>query len=340
MNRCFELAQNGLGKVAPNPMVGCVIVKDGAIIGEGYHEKYGENHAEVNAIESVENAELLRGAEMYVNLEPCTHHGKTPPCVDRILEAGIGKVIIADSDPSEKVHGKGIEKLRTNGVLVETSVLLEEEHRINKRFRTYHEKKRPYIILKWAQTVDRFIDIDRAHGEKGQIKISNEACKRLLHKWRSEEQSIMVGTTTALNDDPSLNVRLVEGSNPLRVVLDRYNRLPQELKMFNDGNKTLLYSYHEGADVNNVERVILDGSSNILGKIMDDLYQREIQSLIVEGGRYLFTSFISQNLWDEIRIFQSQDELKTGLPAPELTQKEDSRLELDDNTYFLYLNKK
>jgi len=340
MQRCLQLANMGLGNVAPNPLVGCVIVNDGKIIGEGFHREFGKKHAEINAIDSVEDLKSLKGAQLYVNLEPCIHQGKTPPCVDRILESGIQKVIIADSDPSEKIHRKGIEKLRSNGVEVENHVLRDEEHQLNKRFRTYHEKKRPYIILKWAQTADGFMDMDRAQSQRGQFNISNEACKRLLHKWRSEEQAIMAGTNTALNDDPSLTVRLVDGTNPLRILIDLKNKLPSNLKMFNDGYKTVLYARDKGPDRENVERVIPDPAKDVLNEILSDLYKREIQSLIVEGGRKLLTSFIKQDIWDEIRVFQSKDVLKSGLPAPKFSKDADIEIDLEGDTYFRYLNKK
>ena len=337
MQKCLQLAEKGLGKVAPNPMVGCVVVKDGEIIGEGYHEEFGENHAEVNAIESVKDNNLLKGAELYVNLEPCTHHGKTPPCVDRILESNIGKVIIAGQDPNIKVHGKGIAKLKKAGVQVETEVLNIGEKILNRRFRTFHEKKRPYIILKWAESADGFMDIDRSDGEKGQFKISNQESQELLHKWRAEEQAILIGTNTALNDNPSMTVRLVEGRNPLRLVLDLNGRLSEDLKLFTDGNKTVLYSNVDGFASDNVERIIVEEGKNVIYSILNDLFIREIQSVIVEGGNKLLTSFIDAELWDEARVFKSEDKLVNGLKAPKLNLDSIAEEAVGDNTYHLFM---
>ena len=353
MQRCFELAEKGLGKVAPNPMVGCVIVKDGKVVGEGFHERFGQNHAEVNALESVDDIADLKGAELYVNLEPCVHHGKTPPCVDKIIESGIGKVIIAGRDPSKKVGGKGVSKLKQNGIEVEEDLHHIGEEILNRRFRTYHEKKRPYIILKWAETQDGYIDIDRSSGEKGQFRISNEESRLRLHKWRSQEQAIMIGTNTALNDNPSLTTRLVEGKNPLRIVLDLNKRLPDDLNLFTDGNRTVVYSKKNGIQSEVVERVILpeeaDGhtirrAGGELGNpgidfVLKDLYKREIQSLIVEGGKQLLESFLKQNLWDEARIFRSADRLGKGLQSPRLPFDHVAEEAIGDNTFLLYFNR-
>ena len=318
-------------------MVGCVIVKDGKVIGEGFHEEFGKNHAEVNAIESVSDKNLLKGAELYVNLEPCSHHGKTPPCVDRILDVGIEKVVIAGQDPNVKVHGQGIAKLKNAGVEVESDVLHIGEEILNRRFRTYHEKKRPYIILKWAESGDGFMDIDRSQGEKGQFKISNQESQVLLHRWRSEEQAILIGTNTALNDDPSLTVRLVEGRNPLRLVLDLHARLPENLKLFSDSNKTVLYSYADGFSSDNMERVIVEEGKSVMESILSDLYRREVQSVIVEGGNKLLTSFIDANLWDEVRVFKSENKLGSGLKAPELNLESIAEEAIGNNTYHLFM---
>lgn len=338
MRRCFQLALKGMGQVAPNPMVGCVIVRDGVVIGEGFHRKIGESHAEINAIESVENNDLLNGASLYVNLEPCVHHGKTPPCADRIIESGISKVFISASDPNEKVAGKGIEKLRSHGINVLTDLLRESELDLNRRFRTFHEKKRPYVILKWAQSRDGFMDIDRKNQEKGQFRISNDESRRILHKWRSEEGSILVGTNTVGNDDPSLDVRYVEGNDPLRLVIDLKMRLPKDLKVFEDGKKTILYSELSGSRGPNVEIVTVQTSKGVLHQILDDLYKRGIQSLIVEGGKNVLKSFVDLNLWDEARVFVSPVELKNGLRAIDFATPILRSENMGDNTCIFYRN--
>lgn len=331
MQRCFQLALKGLGSVSPNPMVGAVIVKDDKIIGEGYHQKYGGNHAEVNAIENVNDQDDLKGATIYVNLEPCSHHGKTPPCANRIVESGISKVVISGSDPSLKVNGKGIEILKNAGIEVVTDVLNPNEEDLNRRFRVFHREKRPYIILKWAQSKDGFMDIKRGEGEKGQFQLSNEASKRLLHKWRSEEMAIMIGSNTAIIDNPSLNVRLVEGKDPLRVVIDLRSRLTSDLKLFNDGIKTLIYSEHLNEGNESVEYVLVNTSKGVLNEVLVDLYRRNIQSVIVEGGQALLTSFLDLDMWDEIRVFEALIELSEGLKAPNINLEPVAVDQVSDN---------
>ena len=338
MRRCLQLAELGQGNVAPNPLVGCVIVKGDKIIGEGYHKKYGEAHAEVNAIESVLNPNDLKEATLYVNLEPCAHYGKTPPCANRIVESGIKKVVIAGQDPNEKVRGKGIRILEEGGIEVITGILESEEEYVNRRFLHFHNKRRPYVILKWAQTRDGFIDIDRASGKTGQYRISNDSSKRLLHKWRAEEPSILVGTNTALNDNPSLNVRLVEGRDPLRVVIDLKGRLPLDLNLFTDGGQTIVYSGVERATDPGVEWKVVHESKGVVGEILNDLFEREIQSLIVEGGREVLQSFIDLELWNEARVFVGAEELLSGLPAPDIKKPVFNAQKLKDNTLLTYHN--
>lgn len=318
MRRCFELASKGKGAVSPNPLVGCVIVKDGEVIGEGYHHALGQNHAEVDAIENVSDGSNLPGSTMYVNLEPCIHHGKTPPCCDRIIESGIHKVVISGSDPNEKVYGQGIEKLRDVGIEVEIDVLISEEQELNRRFRTFHEKKRPYVILKWAQSADHFMDIDRSSGEKGSVNISSEESRKLVHKWRSEEDAIMVGTNTVINDNPELTTRMVEGKNPLRISLDKSQRIPVSSKILNDGIATLIYTTSNSRIDGPVEYHQLNFNEDVFSDILKDLYRREIQSLIIEGGQTLLMSIFKSGLWDEARVFTSPNELKSGLQAPRL----------------------
>ncbi|HRN42271.1 MAG TPA: bifunctional diaminohydroxyphosphoribosylaminopyrimidine deaminase/5-amino-6-(5-phosphoribosylamino)uracil reductase RibD [Vicingus sp.] len=322
--RCLELAKNGLGNVAPNPMVGCVIVFDGKIIGEGYHQEYGKAHAEVNAIHSVKDKSLLKRSTLYVNLEPCAHFGKTPPCANLIVEHHIPRVVIGCVDSFSEVSGKGIEKLKNAGIDVSVGVLEKESLELNKRFFTFHNKKRPYIILKWAETKDGFIDVQRINEIAGQthIEIDNwitsPLSKQLVHKWRSEEAAIMVGTNTALNDNPQLNVREWKGENPTRVVVDLHDRLPQNLYVFDKSIPTLVFSLTKQEQENNLTFVKINDSKYLIKEILDELYKRNIQSIIIEGGATLLQSFIDLNLWDEARIFVGNRKFTTGLKAPSL----------------------
>ena len=321
MLQCLDMAALGRRAVAPNPMVGAVIVRDGDIIGKGYHHEHGGDHAEVEALNSVSDPSLIKGSTIYVNLEPCVHHGNTPPCCDRIIESGISRVVVASTDPNELVNGRGVEKLRAAGVEVMTGVLEEEELNLNMRFRTFHQEQRPYIILKWARSADGFIDIDRKAGQRGQYRITGEESARLVHQWRAEEGAILIGTNTALNDDPSLTVRLVEGRNPLRCVIDLENRLPEDLKLFTDGIPTVLYT-RKIRDLGPVVRCALVHSrENVVEAILRDLFDNSILSLIVEGGRELLTSFLDKGLWDEARVLVSERELGSGLREPSFDLK-------------------
>ena len=293
MLRALQLAEIGRGTVSPNPMVGCVIVHNDVIIGEGWHKKYGDWHAEVNAVNSVKDKTLLAEATAYVTLEPCSHFGKTPPCADLLVNHQLKKVVICNNDPFLLVAGKGIQKLLDAGIEVVTGVLEEKGRQLNARFFTVVEKNRPYIILKWAETADCFI----AGEDFEQIKISNALSHRLSHKWRSEEDAIMVGTNTALHDNPRLNVREWTGRNPVRIVIDRNKRLPKDLHLFDDSVKTLILS----------------------DPFAWEEYQKEkLQSIIIEGGTQLLQSFIEAELFDEIRVFRSQKQLKKGILAPVL----------------------
>ncbi|WP_435356973.1 bifunctional diaminohydroxyphosphoribosylaminopyrimidine deaminase/5-amino-6-(5-phosphoribosylamino)uracil reductase RibD [Emticicia sp. SJ17W-69] len=298
MLRALQLAEIGRGNVSPNPMVGCVIVHDDKIIGEGWHRKYGDWHAEVNAVNSVKDKSLLSTATVYVTLEPCSHFGKTPPCADLLVKHQVKKVVICNFDPFPLVAGKGIEKLQDAGIEVITGVLEAKGRELNARFFTLIEKKRPYIILKWAETADGFI----AGENFEQLKISNALSHKLSHKWRSEEDAMMVGTNTALYDNPRLNVREWIGRNPIRIVVDRNERLPKDLHLF-DGSQ---------------ETIILSNPTQL-----DELRNNKIQSLIVEGGTKLLQSFIDIQLFDEIRVFKSQNQLKKGISAPILPKNID-----------------
>lgn len=318
MQRCLELAAHGLGSVAPNPMVGCVVVHNDRIIGEGYHQVYGGPHAEVNAIARVVDESLLPQSTLYVNLEPCAHHGKTPPCANLIIEKGIKNVVIGCKDSFSEVSGKGIEKLEKAECTVTVGVLEKESRELNKRFFTCHEKQRPYIILKWAQTQDGFIDKIR-DGAQGINWISNQQSIILKHRWRSEEQAILVGANTVKNDNPSLTTRLVKGSSPLRVVVGR--SAPKDAKVFTDKEAETLH--FPEVDLN---------------RILGELHQRNIQSVIVEGGAATLKGFIEAGLWDEARVIYGKGFFITGLPAPRLLQQPTNCVEHFGDTIYFFRN--
>jgi diaminohydroxyphosphoribosylaminopyrimidine deaminase/5-amino-6-(5-phosphoribosylamino)uracil reductase len=324
IKRCVELARNGKGLVTPNPMVGCVIVYKGAIIGEGYHREFGGAHAEVNAINTVEDKDLLKESVLYVNLEPCSHHGKTPPCADLIIKMKIPKVIIGMNDPFDEVAGKGIQKLKDAGIEVVSGVMEDECRELNKRFITFHEKKRPYIILKWAQTKDGFIGKNcNTPSEYKPTWITSENLKPLVHKWRTEEQSIMVGTNTALLDNPKLNAREWEGRDPIRLALDKNLRLPESLHIFDGSVPTIIFTSLQKTtkNIKNTEFIEMDFKGNIALQVCDVLFEKKIQSLFVEGGTMLLQAFIDRGLWDEARIFTGNKEFHEGVKAPEIKGK-------------------
>jgi diaminohydroxyphosphoribosylaminopyrimidine deaminase/5-amino-6-(5-phosphoribosylamino)uracil reductase len=328
MLRCIELARNGLGNTSPNPMVGSVIVYDGIIIGEGYHRKFGEPHAEVNAINSVQNKELLKKSTLYVNLEPCSHYGKTPPCANLIASMEIPRVVIGSLDTAAHVSGKGLEILKNAGCNVLVGVLEDECRELNKRFFTFHEKQRPYIILKWAQTKDGFIDIERTENASVQPTwITNEYAKALVHKWRAEEQAILVGTNTAIQDNPSLTTRHWYGKNPLRIVLDENLILPDGLKLFDQNASTVIIADTKVKSLRkrklheNVGIEFVDYSSGFYTQLFKVLISKDIQSLIIEGGEKVLTSFIQNNLWDEARVFTGNKVFNKGVRAPDFSEK-------------------
>lgn len=308
MRRCFSLARKGMGRVSPNPMVGCVIVKDGKIIGEGYHRKHGEAHAEVNAIESVKNKELLKGSTLLVNLEPCSHYGKTPPCAERIIKEEIAEVIICNIDPNPLVSGRGINMLKNAGINVECGILQEEGYDLNARFFTFHTRKRPYIILKWAQTSDGFIDGNFSMP----IRISNDISKTCVHKLRAEEDAIMVGKNTALKDDPKLGCRRYEGKAPLRIAIDRNLEIPTYYNFYDNAQPTAIFNAHKDDGV----RVKIDFNEDIIPQILDWLYENKIQSLIVEGGKFTLEQFIERGLFDAIQVEIGSTPCYSGVPAP------------------------
>ncbi|AEI49543.1 bifunctional diaminohydroxyphosphoribosylaminopyrimidine deaminase/5-amino-6-(5-phosphoribosylamino)uracil reductase RibD [Runella slithyformis] len=315
MRRALELATLGRGRVSPNPMVGCVIVSNDRIIGEGWHQRYGERHAEVNAVNDAlaqNSAPLLPEATVYVTLEPCSHFGKTPPCADLLIEKRVKRVVICNDDPNPLVAGKGIEKLRETGIEVITGVLSEEGRTLNARFFTFFEQKRPYIILKWAQTADGFI----ADEDKQPLMISCRQSRTLSHQWRTQEDAILVGTNTALNDNPQLNARLWTGPNPIRIVLDRTLRLPHELHVFDNTQKTLLYNAFSNEEEGETTFVQINFDENFIDRFLSDLHKRKIQSVLVEGGAQLLQAFLNDGHFDEIRVFTSPTPIRKGTSAP------------------------
>ena len=340
MKRCLELAAKGLGHAAPNPMVGSVIVLNGEIIGEGYHEQYGQAHAEVNAIRSIKDKSLLKKATLYVNLEPCAHYGKTPPCADLIVEHKIPYVVIGTIDTFAQVSGRGIEKLLKAGIDVKTGVLEDECKELNRRFFTYHEKKRPYIILKWAQTADGFIDILRnEEGQEKPLQITNEQSKAMAQQWRNEEQAIMVGKRTALLDNPKLTARTGIKKNPLRIVTDRQLSIPPHYFLMDKSTPTLVFTATDAVSENNLEYVKLNFDAPLLPQMLDTLYRKNILSVIVEGGTKLINSFIHQQLWDEARVFIAEKKIgQEGVNAPELDAKPLTRQEISGDQLLLYRN--
>lgn len=318
IQRCLELAKQGFGNVAPNPMVGCVIVYQNIIIGEGYHHQYGEAHAEVNAIKSVKDSSLLSQSTLYVSLEPCAHYGKTPPCSNLIIEHKIKRVVIGCIDSFSLVAGKGITQLKEAGINVTINVLEKECRALNKRFFTFHEQKRPYIILKWAQSQDRFIAKHDTNYNAIKTAISSHQTNQLVHKWRTEEQAILVGYKTALIDNPQLTSRSIEGKNPIRIIIDMQLELPPHLHIFDNAVQTIIVNIHKEAQENNVHYLKVDANTWV-SDLLNNLYTKNIQSIIIEGGSKTLQKFIEQNLWDEARIIESNTILKNGIKAPILT---------------------
>ena len=319
MRRCIQLAKNGLCNVSPNPMVGAVIVCEGQIIGEGYHIRCGEAHAEVNAIRSVKDPSLLKHSTIYVSLEPCSHHGKTPPCADLIIEKQIPRIVIGCQDPFSKVAGKGIQKLRDAGCEVIVGVLETECRELIRKFIPFHTLHRPYIVLKWAESADGFIDLERTEGQP--VILSTPLTSMLVHKKRAESDAIMVGTRTALLDNPALTVRNWYGHNPVRIVMDRNHSLPQTSHLSDNSVSTLVFTEHPRSGKENLEYITLNYQTDILPQILSALYQRNLQSLMVEGGRILLESFIRSGIWDEVIIEKSDKLLYSGVKAPEISDK-------------------
>jgi len=337
MSRCLQLAELGAGYVAPNPMVGAVLVYEDKIIGEGYHQKYGEAHAEVNCINSVseQHKNLVEKSALYVSLEPCSHYGKTPPCADLIIKNKIKKVIIGCKDIYKEVAGSGIQKLRNAGLEIAVGILEKECTQLNKRFFTFHQQFRPYIILKWAQS---------ANGKIGSVEkrilISNDYSNRVAHRWRSEEAAILVGTRTALHDDPLLTTRLWNGKDPVRIAIDKNLILPQTLKLFNADSKTIIYNLRQASTAENLIYIKLE-KENFIDQILQSLFEMNIQSVMIEGGSNTLQSFIDAGLWDEARIITNKELIiENGIAAPEMKGfLLEKRLEYDTDVINFYSRK-
>lgn len=314
MARCLQLAANGFSHAAPNPMVGAVIVHRNRIIGEGYHIRCGEAHAEVNAVRSVKERGLLRESTLYVSLEPCSHYGKTPPCADLIIAERIPRVVVGCIDPFAKVSGRGIQKLKEAGINVTVGVLEEACIRLNRRFIAFNRLQRPYITLKWAESADGFIDVERTGGTP--YILSNPLTRMLAHKRRAENRSILVGTRTALADNPSLTVRDWQGDSPVRMVIDRHLSLPATLRLFDGEAPVWVFTEEERESSPGKEYIRLDFRQDILPQMLRTLYERNIQTLLVEGGQILLQSFLDAGLWDEIYIEKTSARLGAGIKAP------------------------
>lgn len=318
MRRCFELARKGLGFTRTNPLVGSVIVHEDRIIGEGYHHEFGGPHAEVNAIRAVKDPSQLPHSTLYCSLEPCAHHGKTPPCSMLIQQKGIKRVVISNTDPFPSVNGEGVRQMEEWGISVKTGCLEEEGYQLNRRFFHFHHKKRPYVILKWAQTQDGFMDVIREPGDPvGTNWITGEVSRSLVHKWRSEEAAIMVGTNTVITDNPRLNVRRWTGNQPVRITFDRKGRLSADAHVLDGSQDTLVFTGVPGKYSGRTRSLYVDPSYDI-DDLMSELYDQHILSVFVEGGAQLHHSFLESGLWDEARIFTGKMSFSQGVSAPEM----------------------
>jgi diaminohydroxyphosphoribosylaminopyrimidine deaminase/5-amino-6-(5-phosphoribosylamino)uracil reductase len=339
MKRCLQLAANGFPAAMPNPSVGAVIVHRGQIIGEGYTSAYGGSHAEVNAVASVKDKSLLKESTIYVSLEPCSHFGKTPPCSDLIIKHQIPKVVIGTIDPFAKVAGRGIQKLKDAGCKVVLNIMKDACIASNKRFFTFHQHKRPYIILKWAQTQDGFIDKIRQENDPVQPNwITNTYARQLVHKWRSEEAAILVGTNTAITDNPKLNTRDWHGNNPVRVVLDKSLRIPENYALVDESVKTIVLTEKQKASTENCIFETIDFSKQLAQQVCDVLYAHNLQSVIIEGGKQTLQTFIDAYLWDEARVFTGAISFSQGIEAPTFQGRLLDATKILDNSLDIYLN--
>ncbi|MEM7382633.1 MAG: bifunctional diaminohydroxyphosphoribosylaminopyrimidine deaminase/5-amino-6-(5-phosphoribosylamino)uracil reductase RibD [Bacteroidota bacterium] len=335
MLRCLQLGKKGLGSTAPNPMVGCVIIHQGKIIGEGFTSPYGGPHAEVNAVASVKNKELLRSSTLYVSLEPCSHFGKTPPCADLIIKNKIPRVMIGIKDPHSKVAGKGIQKLRDAGCEVAVGLMEDACREHHRRFLTFQEKQRPYIILKWAESAEGYLAPEStARTEKPEpYWITGKASRQLVHQWRSEEQAILVGTNTVLQDNPKLNTRQWEGKSPIRIVLDKDLKIPANYAVLDGTVETLVLTQNKDRNqyVDGVRYKTMDFSQEVADQICRLLHQHQVQSVIIEGGAQTLQTFINSGLWDEARIFRGAVNFKKGIKAPAIDGHEVANRMLDED---------
>lgn len=339
MRRCIDLAGRAEGMTYPNPLVGSVIVHKGLIIGEGYHLKAGSNHAEVNAIGSVKDNRLLKTSTLYVNLEPCSHYGTTPPCADLIISSGIKKVVIGTGDTSDKVSGRGIAKLKKAGCEVVTGVLEDECRWINRRFFTFNEENRPYIVLKWAQSADGFIDINRdeAH-EHRPTWITGNPERVLVHKWRASEQSILAGAGTIRADNPGLNIRDWAGTDPVRLILSSSGLIDSKSDVFRTNGTNIVFTNNTRAEFANAATVKLNGREKSAPQIAEYLFKTGIQSLLIEGGAGVLDHFISTGLWDEARVFYGMENFNRGIRAPVISGETVSQVKFSHSTVELILN--
>ncbi len=337
IKRCLEISKFGLGTARPNPSVGAVLVVDDKIIGEGFTSPYGGNHAEVNAINSVDDKELLKQATIYVTLEPCSHHGKTPPCADLIIKSGIKNIIIGSIDSNELVSGKGIKRLKKAGCNVLVGVLENKCLEHHKRFFTFHHHKRPFIILKWAETSNGFI-APKTKDKQAPVWITNNVSRQLVHKWRSEEHAILVGSKTVLEDNPSLNVRHWRGENPVIVVIDKELKIPNHLKVYQGAVKTIFINEIKTAIHRNIFFETINFSKPIASQICELLYNHKIQSVIIEGGAITLQTFIDENLWDEARVFNNETRFIDGVSAPFLSSENYKEVRIKKDTLRTYIN--
>ncbi len=337
MQRCLALAEKGLGNVSPNPMVGCVLVVNENIVAEGYHEIFGGPHAEPNAIAKLDD-ESLKHCTLYVNLEPCSHFGKTPPCVDLIIKKEIRKVVIGSLDPNPIVSGSGIKKLREAGVEVLHGILEKECVELNKRFFTFHTKKRPYIILKWAQTKDGFISRFPLPEQRADNFISGHENRQLAHQWRSSEQAILIGYNTLANDNPSLTTRLVDGKNPIRFLISKDLNFSDDLNLFDSAAPTVVFNGVKNSSMGNVKFVKIN-YNNACAELLDYCYNENIQSILIEGGTKTIETFLQSGLWDEARIFVNPFlEFKTGILAPQFDLKKTVPSQSGNDLLYTILN--
>lgn len=337
MNRCIELARKGKFNTSPNPRVGAVIVCDGKIIGEGYHERYGKAHAEVNAIKNVEHKALLKRSTIYVNLEPCSHFGKTPPCADLIIQSKIPRVVICNKDPFEDVNGSGIQKLLNENIEVKTNVLAEKGEFLNRRFFSFHRYKRPYIILKWAETVDGYISRHKDSPDFKDNWITSGSSKTLVHQWRAEEDAILIGSQTAIIDQPKLNTRLIKGKSPKKILIDPELEVNLN-ELENSDNKWLVFNKHKEEHSTESHLIQIDFYDQPIQQMMKKLYALKVQSVIVEGGTYTLNSFIESRLWDEARQFISPKTFGDGIVAPNMNATIQYTVSIENDQLNYYYN--